>query len=53
MMPEMNRGHLQHASDCEQRDCFVVQGKQQEKDHRRQGEAAGSLPLHHHVCILR
>ena len=25
------QGHLQHASDCEQRDCFVVQGKQQEK----------------------
>ena len=22
------QGHLQHASDCEQRDCFVVQGKQ-------------------------
>ena len=26
------QGHLQHASDCEQRDCFVVQGKQQEKN---------------------
>ena len=24
------QGHLQHAPDCEQRDCFVVQGKQQE-----------------------
>ena len=23
-------GHLQHAPDCEQRDCFVVQGKRQE-----------------------
>ena len=23
-------GHLQHAPDCEQRDCFVVQGKKQE-----------------------
>ena len=23
-------GHLQHATDCEQRDCFVVQGKKQE-----------------------
>ena len=22
------QGHLQHAPDCEQRDCFVVQGKQ-------------------------
>ena len=24
------QGHLQHAPDCEQRDCFVVQGKKQE-----------------------
>ena len=24
------RGHPQHAPDCEQRDCFVVQGKKQE-----------------------
>ena len=23
-------GHLQHAPDCEQRDCFVVEGKKQE-----------------------
>ena len=23
-------GHLQHAPDCEQRDCFLVQGKKQE-----------------------
>ena len=23
-------GHLQHAPDCEQRDCFIVQGKKQE-----------------------
>ena len=22
--------HLQHAPDCEQRDCFVVQGKKEE-----------------------
>ena len=26
------QGHLQHAPDCEQRDCFVFQGKQQEKN---------------------
>ena len=26
------QGHLQHAPDCKQRDCFVVQGKQQEKN---------------------
>ena len=26
------QGHLQHAPDWEQRDCFVVQGKQQEKN---------------------
>ena len=26
------QGHLQQAPDCEQRDCFVVQGKQQEKN---------------------
>ena len=25
-------GHLQHAPDCEQRDCFVVQGKKQESN---------------------
>ena len=24
------QGHLQHTPDCEQRDCFVVQGKKQE-----------------------
>ena len=24
------QGHLQHAHDCQQRDCFVVKGKQQE-----------------------
>ena len=24
------QGHLQHAPDCEQRDCFVVEGKKQE-----------------------
>ena len=24
------QGHLQHAPDCEQRDCFVVQGKKLE-----------------------
>ena len=24
------QGHLQHAPDCEQRECFVVQGKKQE-----------------------
>ena len=28
----VEQGHLQHAPDCEQRDCFVVQGKQQKKN---------------------
>ena len=47
------QGHLQHAPDCEQRDCFVVRGKEAGEEHRRQSEAAGSLPVHHHVFILR
>ena len=25
-------GHLQHAPDCDQRDCFAVQGKKQENN---------------------
>ena len=42
------QGHLQHAHDCEQRDCFVVKEKQQEtntgakkqlRDHYREEEA--------------
>ena len=28
--PRDEHGHLQHAPDCDQRDCFVVQGKKQE-----------------------
>ena len=41
------QGHLQHASDCEQRDCFVVQGKQQEKN----TGAKEKLPDHYRCTI--
>ena len=41
------QGHLQHAPDCEQRDCFVVQGKQQEKNNG----AKAKLPDHHRCTI--
>ena len=40
-------GNLQHASDCEQRDCFVVQGKKQETN-------TGARPkmLDHYSCTI-
>ena len=41
------QGHLQHAHDCEQRDCFVVQGKQQEKN----TGAKAKLPDHYRCTI--
>ena len=41
------QGHLQHAPDCEQRDCFVVQGKQQEKN----TSAKAKLPDHYRCTI--
>ena len=41
------QGHLQHAPDCEQRDCFVVQGKQQEKN----TGAEAKLPDHYRCTI--
>ena len=41
------QGHLQHAPDCEQRDCFVVQGKQQEKN----TGAKAKLPDHYRCSI--
>ena len=41
------KGHLQHAPDCEQRDCFVVQGKQQEKN----TGARAKLPDHYRCTI--
>ena len=41
------QGHLQHAPDCEQRDCFVVQGKQQEKN----TGAKARLPNHYRCTI--
>ena len=41
------QGHLQHAPDCEQRDCFIVQGKQQEKN----TGAKAKLP-HHYGCTI-
>ena len=40
-------GHLQHASDCEQRDCFVVQGKRQETN----TGAKPKLPDHYRCTI--
>ena len=41
------QGHLQHAPDCEQRDCSVVQGKQQEKN----TGAKAKLPDHYRCTI--
>ena len=41
------QGHLQHAPDCEQRDCFVVQGKQQENN----TGAKAKLPDHYRCTI--
>ena len=41
------QGHLQQAPDCEQRDCFVVQGKQQEKN----TGAKAKLPDHYRCTI--
>ena len=41
------QGHLQHVPDCEQRDCFVVQGKQQEKN----TGAKAKLPDHYRCTI--
>ena len=41
------QGHLQHAPDCEQRDCFVVQGKKQETDIG----AKAKMPDHYRCTI--
>ena len=41
------QGHLQHAHDCEQRDCFVVKGKQQETN----TGAIKQLPDHYRCTI--
>ena len=41
------QGHLQHAPDCEQRDCFVVQGKRQETN----TGAKAKLPDHYRCTI--
>ena len=41
------QGRLQHAPHCEQRDCFVVQGKQQEKN----TGAKAKLPDHYRCTI--
>ena len=41
------QGHLQHAPDCEQRDCFVVQGKKQETN----TGAKKQLPDHYRCTI--
>ena len=40
-------GHLQHASDCEQPDCFVVQGKKQETN----TGAKAKMPDHYRCTI--
>ena len=40
-------GHLQHAPDCEQRDCFVVQGKKQETN----TGAKPKMPDHYRCTI--
>ena len=41
------QGNLQHAQDCEQRDCFVVKGKQQETN----TGAKKQLPDHYRCTI--
>ena len=41
------QGHLQHAHDCEQRDCFVVKGKQEETN----TGAKKQLPDHYRCTI--
>ena len=41
------QGHLQHAPDCEQRDCFVVQGKKQETNNG----AKAKMPDHYRCTI--
>ena len=41
------QGHLQHAPDCEQRDCFVVQGKQ----HETNTGGKAKLPDHYRCTI--
>ena len=41
------QGHLQHAHDCEQQDCFVVKGKQQETN----TGAKRQLPDHYRCTI--
>ena len=41
------QGHLQHDPDCEQRDCFVVQGKKQETN----TGAKKHLPDHYRCTI--
>ena len=41
------QGHPQHAPNCEQPDCFVVQGKQQEKN----TGAKAKLPDHYRCTI--
>ena len=41
------QGHLQHAPDCEQRDCFEVQGKKQETN----TGAKAKMPDHYRCTI--
>ena len=41
------QGHLQHAPDCEQRDCFVLQGKKQETN----TGAKAKMPDHYRCTI--
>ena len=41
------QGHLQHAPDCEQGDCFVVQGKKQESN----TGAKAKMPDHYRCTI--
>ena len=41
------QGHVQHAHDCEQRDCFVVKGKQQETN-----TGAKKQLLDHYRCTI-
>ena len=46
------QGCLLHAPDCDQRKCFVVQGKKQETNTGSKSQDAGPLQVHNHLCVL-
>ena len=46
------QGHLQHAPDCEQRDCLVVQGKKQETNTGAKAKKPDHYRCTYHLCLL-